>query len=88
MTKRKTIPTFSNEDEERAFWEQVDVTDFLEGPADDIVLGLKKRRVVKIVVPVSPEVAEQLRGLARKRGVSFQTLAGEILSQGIKALSR
>jgi len=88
VPKRKTIPTFNSEDEERKFWEQVDVADFLEGPADEIVLDLKKRRVIKIVVPVSPEVARQLKGLARKRGVSFQTLASEILSQGVKALSR
>lgn len=85
MPRRKTIPTFSSEDEEREFWEQVDVADFLEGDADDIFLDLKRKRVIKIVVRVSPEVAKRLKGLARKRGVSLQTLASEILAQGVKA---
>ncbi|MCS7265703.1 MAG: BrnA antitoxin family protein [Armatimonadetes bacterium] len=88
MPKRKTIPTFSDEDEERAFWEQVDVADFLEGPADNVLLDLKRKQVVKIVVRVSPEVAKSLKRLAQRRGVSLQTLAGEILAKGIKALSQ
>ena len=49
--KHPFIPEFHSEDEEREFWEQVDVAKFIECPADEIVLELRpKRRMRKKVV--------------------------------------
>ena len=58
MTGRKHpfIPEFHSEDEEREFWEQVDLAKFIECPADEIVLELRpKRRMRK---KVTSEVSE------------------------------
>ena len=49
--KHPFIPEFHSEDEEREFWEQVDLAKFIECPADEIVLELRpKRRMRKKVV--------------------------------------
>ncbi len=42
--KHPFIPEFHSEDEEREFWEQVDVAKFIECPADEIVLELRSKR--------------------------------------------
>jgi hypothetical protein len=46
MTGRKHpfIPEFHSEDEEREFWEQVEVAKFIECPTDEIVLELRSKR--------------------------------------------
>jgi hypothetical protein len=53
--KHPFIPEFRSEDEEREFWEQVDVAKFIECPADEIVLELrpKRRRRKKVTSEVS-----------------------------------
>jgi hypothetical protein len=49
--KHPFIPEFHSEDEEREFWERVDLAKFIECPADEIVLELRpKRRMRKKVV--------------------------------------
>jgi hypothetical protein len=54
--KHPFIPEFHSEDEEREFWEQVDLAKFIECPADEIVLELRpKRRMRK---KVTSEVSE------------------------------
>jgi len=95
--RRPVIPKFSSEEEERAFWEQVDVDEFLEGPADDIVLELKRRgrkRVVsgewqmgrqrKVTLSLDEELLGQLKEAAKRRGISYQALAREILRRGLE----
>jgi hypothetical protein len=41
--KHPFIPEFHSEDEEREFWEQVDLVKFIECPADEIVLELRPK---------------------------------------------
>jgi predicted HicB family RNase H-like nuclease len=99
--KRPVIPKFSSEEEERAFWEQVDVDEFLEGPADDIVLELKRRgrkRIVssrwqagrkkKVTLNLDEELLGQLKEAAKQRGISYQALAKEILRRGLEMLAK
>jgi predicted HTH domain antitoxin len=56
------IPEFHSEDEEREFWEQVDVAKFIECPADKIVLELrpKRRRRKKVTSEVSEDESRLL----------------------------
>jgi hypothetical protein len=42
--KHPFIPEFHSEDEEREFWEQVEVAKFIECPTDEIVLELRSKR--------------------------------------------
>jgi hypothetical protein len=37
--KHPFIPKFHSEDEEREFWEQVDVAKFIECPADGVIIN-------------------------------------------------
>ena len=70
--KRPVIPKFSSEEEERAFWEQVDIDEFLEGPANDIVLELRRRgrkRTVsgekKVTLSLVEKLLRQLKKAAK-----------------------
>jgi predicted HTH domain antitoxin len=60
--KHPFIPEFHSEDEEREFWEQVDVAKFIECPADKIVLELrpKRRRRKKVTSEVSEDESRLL----------------------------
>jgi hypothetical protein len=55
--KHPFIPKFHSEDEEREFWEQVDLAKFIECPADEIVLELRPRgrRRKKVTSEVSED---------------------------------
>ena len=99
--KRPVIPKFSSEEEERAFWEQVDVDEFLEGPANDIVLELRRRgrkrtvsgewqmsRQKKVTLSLDEKLLCQLKEAAKQRGISYQALAREILRRGLEMLAK
>jgi predicted HTH domain antitoxin len=60
--KHPFIPEFHSEDEERDFWEQVDVAKFIKCPADEIVLELrpKGRRRKKVTSEVSEDESRLL----------------------------
>ena len=65
--KRKMMPEFSNEDEEREFWERVEVTEFLEDLADDIALDLKGKgrkgtEWIKVTLRLEADSVAQLKG--------------------------
>ena len=60
--KHPFIPEFHSKDEEREFWEQVDLAKFIECPADEIVLELipKRRRRKKVTSGVSEDKSRLL----------------------------
>jgi hypothetical protein len=70
--KHPFIPEFHSEDEEREFWEQVDLAKFIECPADEIVLELrpKRRRRKKVVSEVLEDEPKFLNAycIARRMG--------------------
>jgi hypothetical protein len=70
--KHPFIPKFHSEDEEREFWEQVDLVKFIECPADEIVLELrpKRRRRKKVVSEVLEDEPKFLNAycIARRMG--------------------
>jgi hypothetical protein len=60
--KHPFIPEFHSEDEEREFWEQVDLAKLIECPADEIVLELRPKsgRRKKVTSEVSEDKSRLL----------------------------
>ena len=71
----KQIPKFINEDEERAFWETHDSTDYINwNKAEKITFSNLKPSVKKISLRLPETMLEELKLLANKRDVPYQSL--------------
>ena len=82
--KRKPIPNFSSEAEERMFWESRDSTEFVDwSRAKRIRLPRLKpsTRAISIRLPVS--LLERIRIEANKRDVPYQSLIKTWLSEKV-----
>jgi predicted DNA binding CopG/RHH family protein len=69
------IPKFQNEDEESAFWENHDLTDFLEYtvPTDLKFVGPRPRKVL-ISLRFDQKTIDELKAIAERKGLGYQTL--------------
>jgi len=80
------IPKFKNEDEEREFWSNHDLTDYFDmsqAIINPVLQNLKpSTRTVSIRLPESLIAA--LKTLANKRDVPYQSLVKIILSEKVK----
>lgn len=82
---KKQIPCFSSENEEREFWEVHDSTDFVNwSKAERIILSNLKPSVKKISLRLPESMIEELRLLANKRDVPYQTLMKMFLADRIE----
>ena len=82
---KKQIPKFKNEDEEREFWENHDSTDFLDwNKADQLTLSNLKPSVKKISLRLPETMLEELKLLANKRDVPYQSLLKIFLAERIE----
>ena len=84
QTKNK-IPQFKNEDEEHAFWATHSVADYIDSyePIEFNLSGLKpSTKTISIRLPES--LIDQLKRLANKRDVPYQSLLKIFLSEKIK----
>jgi len=82
---RKVIPQFSNEDEERRFWAKHDVLDYFDWhkAAQPAFPSLKpSTRSISLRLPVS--MLEELKALANKRDVPYQSLMKVFLAERIE----
>jgi predicted DNA binding CopG/RHH family protein len=82
--KRKPIPRFSSESEERAFWESQDSTEFVDwSRAKRVRLpGLKpSTQAISLRLPVS--LLERIRIEANRRDVPYQSLIKTWLSDKV-----
>ena len=82
--KRKPIPNFSSEAEERMFWESRDSTEFVDwSRAKRIRLPRLKpsTRAISLRLPVS--LLERIRIEANKRDVPYQSLIKTWLSEKV-----
>ena len=84
--KSKSIPQFSNEDEEREFWATHDSTEYIDwskAERDPSFSRLKpSTRTVSIRLPESLIAA--LKTLANKRDVPYQSLMKIFLAEKVK----
>ncbi len=85
-TKLKRIPKFKNEDEEREFWSKHDSTDYLDFKrAKKVTLPNLKPSVKTISIRLPEMMLEELKLLANKRDVPYQSLLKMFLAERIEA---
>jgi predicted DNA binding CopG/RHH family protein len=83
MTKK--IPEFKNEDEEREFWGTHDSTEFINwNKAERITFANLKPSVKKISLRLPESMLEELKMLANKRDVPYQSLLKIFLAERIE----
>lgn len=81
---KKRIPKFRNENEERAFWASHDSSDYVDWKNGKRVIFPSLRPSVKSISLRLPEsMLDELRFLANKRDVPYQSLLKIFLSERI-----
>ena len=81
----KPIPKFKNEDEERKFWETHDSTEFINwNKAKKVRFSKLKPSVKKISLRLPEAMLEELKLLANKRDVPYQSLLKIFLAERIE----
>lgn len=84
--KHKRIPKFKNEDHEREFWSKHDSTDYLDWKtAKRVTLPNLKPSVKTISIRLPQMMLEELKLLANKRDVPYQSLLKMFLAERIEA---
>ena len=79
------IPKFKNEDEERDFWAAHDSADYIDWKkAKRVTLPNLKPSVKKISLRLPESMLEELKLLANKRDVPYQSLLKIFLSERIE----
>jgi len=81
---RKKIPKFKSEDKEREYWAKQDSTEVLDWKkAKKVVLPNLKPSVKTISLRLPESMLEELKLLANKRDVPYQSLLKIFLSERI-----
>jgi predicted DNA binding CopG/RHH family protein len=82
----KKIPKFKNEDRERQFWNKHDSTDFIDWKKGKRVVLKKLKPSVRAISVRLPEMmVEELKMLANKKDVPYQSLLKIFLAERIEA---
>jgi predicted DNA binding CopG/RHH family protein len=82
---KKKTPQFRNEDEERNFWQNHDSTEYVDWKkAERHVLANLKPSVKTISLRLPESMLEELKLLANKRDVPYQSLVKVFLSERIE----
>lgn len=83
MKKPLVLPKFKDEDEERDFWDKIDITEYFE-PSDfkRVVFPKLKptKRLVSIRLPDDP--IDEIKEKAEKLDVPYQQLLRQYIRQG------
>jgi predicted DNA binding CopG/RHH family protein len=75
MSELKKIPLFKNEDEEREFWSENDSSEFVDWKKSEKVILPKLKPSTKTISLRLPEhILDELKMMARKRDVPYQSL--------------
>ena len=83
-TKPKKVPKFKSEDQEREFWAKNDVTDYV-----DVKSGNKmnfpnlKPSTQTISIRLPEDLLEEIKVLANKRDVPYQSLIKILLRESL-----
>ncbi|MBE2201718.1 MAG: BrnA antitoxin family protein [Anaerolinea sp.] len=84
VNELKDIPTFKNEDEERAFWASHDSTEYMDwSEAEETILPLLKPSTKTISLRLPELMLNELRLIANKRDVPYQSLIKVFLKERI-----
>ena len=83
--KKKRIPKFRNEDEEREFWASHDSTDYVDwSTAKNVVMPNLKPTLKTISIRLPEIMIEELKLIANKRDVPYQSLMKIFLAERIE----
>jgi predicted DNA binding CopG/RHH family protein len=87
MKKPLNLPKFKTEDEERDFWDNIDITAYFE-PEDfkRVVFPNLKPTNKSISIRLPESLIKEAKEKAEKLDVPYQKLMREVLQQGIRAL--
>lgn len=78
----KKIPKFSSEAEERHFWREHDSADYIDwSDAEQVILPALKPSTKTISVRLPESMLEELKLLAHKRDVPYQSLLKVFLAE-------
>jgi predicted DNA binding CopG/RHH family protein len=83
--KKKPMPKFTSEDEEREFWATHDATDFIDfSKAKPALMPNLKPSLRTISIRLPESLIESIKVLAHKRDVPYQSLMKMILAEGVE----
>lgn len=81
---KKKIPKFASEAEERLFWQNNDSSEYLDWTdAEEVVFSRLKPSTKTISIRLPESMIEELKLLANKRDVPYQSLLKIFLSERI-----
>ena len=81
----KKLPAFENEDEEREFWATHDSSEYIDWKrAEKVTFSNLKPSVEKISLRLPKSMLEELKLLANKRDVPYQSLLKIFLAERIE----
>ena len=85
MSKKRKTPRFESEDQERDFWADESSTDYVDwSKAQRVTLPELKPSVKTISLRLPKSMYEQLKALANKRDVPYQSLIKFFLAERIR----
>jgi predicted DNA binding CopG/RHH family protein len=83
--KKKRIPRFRNEDEERDFWASHDSTEYTDwSEAKDVTMPKLKPTLKTISIRLPEIMIEELKLLSNKRDVPYQSLMKIFLAERVE----
>jgi len=83
---KKKIPTFKSEAEERLFWQEHDSSEYIDwSDSEDVVMPRLKPSTRSISIRLPESMIEELKVLANKRDVPYQSLLKIFISERIDA---
>jgi predicted DNA binding CopG/RHH family protein len=81
---KKIIPKFNSEAEERLFWQNNDSSEYIDwSDAEEVVFSRLKPSTKTISIRLPESMIEELKLLANKRDVPYQSLLKIFLSERI-----
>ena len=81
---KKKIPKFKTEEQERKFWKTHDSSDYIDwDEAEEVTLPRLKPSTKTISIRLPESLLEELKLLANKRDVPYQSLLKIFLSERI-----
>jgi len=83
---KKKIPAFRSEAEERQFWQQHDSAEYVDwSDAEEVVFSELKPTTRTISIRLPESMIDELKLLANKRDVPYQSLLKIFLSERINS---
>ena len=83
--KLKSIPKFKNEDEERDFWAKADSSEYFDwSKSEQVVFPNLKRSTQSISLRLPESILAQIKSLANKRDVPYQSLMKIFLAERVE----